>query len=568
MTPLPTRLTRGRWLLYALAALLAVLVYFFDLDGQHIPKNGDEYPYEHIARMTAASGHLLPLQSELDDMRNTKPPMLFWQGIASTNWGADWTLWHLRYPSVIYTLLTALMVFLLATRLARDPGKGFLGALAFLAFFSTYRFGRPFLTNPPEVFWLFLPLFILLYWGRAAFASRSLPLLLGAVIGVGLLYKSFALLLPIGLCLALWYLAQRQYRLGPFLRKDLWKLAVIAVVALAAFSLWFALDPQPQEIWREFVLKENAGKFDPHSSSGYLSKLLWGTSSFWVLVLGYPLNAGLLAFPVIGLMIGALRQRHTLSDAEKLLWIWVLVLLVVFSLPSQRSARYLLAAMPAIAVLGALGWQRISRAWFVLSLVIVAVAVAGLAYLSVRLQAAMPGEALYPLLTWLLYGATILLALAAMARPALTRIGSCVAVLLVFLSLAAFLRPFDGALGQYPQETQRRLAGAEVWVPYDFNAKYELYRFLLPGATIRGYVEEREENIAELASTYPIFAVRVPLATESGERCEVIGQRLDLRGRQTDAEIKAILHGKVLENLFLKELLMECPAATTPAPRP
>ena len=38
---------------YLLACLLAVFTYFYGLDSQHIPKNGDEYPYEHIARLTA-----------------------------------------------------------------------------------------------------------------------------------------------------------------------------------------------------------------------------------------------------------------------------------------------------------------------------------------------------------------------------------------------------------------------------------------------------------------------------------------------------------------------------------
>ena len=73
---------------YGLATLLAVFTYFYGLDSQYIPKNGDEYPYEHITRLTAGSGHLLPLQSQLDNMRNTKPPLLFWQGIASTDWAS------------------------------------------------------------------------------------------------------------------------------------------------------------------------------------------------------------------------------------------------------------------------------------------------------------------------------------------------------------------------------------------------------------------------------------------------------------------------------------------------
>ena len=66
---------------YLLACLLAVFTYFYGLDSPHIPKNGDEFPYAHITRLTADSGHLLPLQSQLNNMRNTKPPLLFWQGI-------------------------------------------------------------------------------------------------------------------------------------------------------------------------------------------------------------------------------------------------------------------------------------------------------------------------------------------------------------------------------------------------------------------------------------------------------------------------------------------------------
>ena len=86
--------------------------------------------------------------------------------------GTYWTLWTLRYPSVLYTLLTAAMVFLLARRFARSTSAGCLAALTYLAFFSTYHYGRPFLTNAPETFWLFLAWFIPLYWrtGDAALA--------------------------------------------------------------------------------------------------------------------------------------------------------------------------------------------------------------------------------------------------------------------------------------------------------------------------------------------------------------------------------------------------------------
>ncbi|MDD5240254.1 MAG: phospholipid carrier-dependent glycosyltransferase [Sulfuricella sp.] len=546
---------------YVLATLLAVFTYFYGLDSQHIPKNGDEYPYEQITRLTADSGRLLPLQSQLDNMRNTKPPLLFWQGIASTDWGQDWTLWHLRYPSVIYTLLTALMAFLLGWKLSRQLETGFVAALAFLAFFNTYKYGRPFLTNPPEVFWIFLPFFSLLYWRPAAFDSRYLaPLLLGVAIGIGLLYKSFALLLPVGLALSWWYLHHRNYRLADFLAKDALKLTAIAVVSLAIFGLWFFLDPDPQAIWKEFVVGENIGKFDPQGD-GYLSKLLWGGSSIWNLALASVSNAGLLAFPVLALFFVTYKRRNQLSEAEKLLWIWVFTLFLVFSLPSQRSGRYVLAAMPALAVLCALNWHRISRKAFVVSLVVAGGIIATLAYFSLRLQHEMVGFHLYPMAHWVLLAGTVSLTLLAIFVPKFTRLSVNVVAILMMLFLASFLRPFDGPLGNYSARIQQYAKGKEVRVPCNFRAHDERYRFILPGADIQGYRDDTGLSTTELAARYPLLAVQLPLNETGCANCKIIGQRLDIRGRHNSREIKEMLMGKVFENLFVREMLIETAGA-------
>ncbi len=51
--------TSSPWMLIWGFALLcmATFTYFFGLDSLQIPKNGDEFPYAHIARLTADSGH-------------------------------------------------------------------------------------------------------------------------------------------------------------------------------------------------------------------------------------------------------------------------------------------------------------------------------------------------------------------------------------------------------------------------------------------------------------------------------------------------------------------------------
>ena len=544
---------------HGLVTLLAAFTYLYGLDSQHIPKNGDEYPYEHITRLTADSGRLLPLRSELPGMRNTKPPLLFWQGIASTGWGRRWTLWDLRTPSVVYTLLTGLLVFLLGSRLSGRPETGLVAGLSFLAFFSTYRYGRPFLTNPPEVFWLFLPFFALLYWGKAAPASRfAFPLLAGVAIGIALLYKSFALVVPAGLGLAGLYVHSRDYRLATFLARDSWKVLITLSVSLALFGAWFLLDPDPGAVWREFVLGENVGKFD--LPGGYLPRLLWGTSSLWSLAMGYPLNAGLLFFPVVALFVIAWRSRRELSDGEGGLWIWVLTLFLAFAVPSQRSSRYLLPAMPALAVLLALGWRRIPRWAFTLSLLASAAVIAVIATLSLLLQHALPGPRLYPLAHWALLAGAGAVVLAALCVPALTRPTVHAAVFLCTLSFAAFLRPFDGPLGQYDADAQRQVQGREVWVPVDFIAKEEGYRFLLPGAHVRGYPEERDTRAGDLLARYPLVVIRRPLSDVAAQAGRVLGQRLDLRGRQTAREIGEILSGNVLEHLFVREQLIEARA--------
>jgi 4-amino-4-deoxy-L-arabinose transferase-like glycosyltransferase len=544
-----------------LLALLAAFTYLYGLGSPHIPKNGDEYPYEHITRLTADSGRLLPLRSELPGIANTKPPLLFWQGIASTGWGRRWTLWHLRYPSVVYTLLTALLAFLLGSRLSGRPETGLAAALSFLAFFSTYRYGRPFLTNAPEVFWLFLPFFALLYWRATATASRlAFPLFAGIAFGIGLLYKSFALAVPAALGLSGWYLLRREGRLADFLARDSRKVLLTLSVSLALFGTWFLLDPDPGAVWREFVLRENLGKFD--LPGGYLPRLLWGTSSLWSLALGYPLNAGLLLFPVAALFVLAWRSRHELSDEERGLWMWVLVVFLVFAVPSQRSSRYLLPAMPALAVLLALRWRRIPRWAFAASLLAVAVVLAAIAHLSVRLQHAVPGPPLYPPAHWLLLALAGTVTFVALGVPALTRPLVFAAVFLCYLSFAAFLRPFDGPLGRYDAAAQAQVQGRDVWVPVDFVAKEEGYRFLLPGAHVRPYREERDARAALLLARYPLVVIRRPLRDGPAETGRVLGQRLDLRGRQTAREIGEILRGNVLEHLFVLEQLIEAPAGT------
>jgi hypothetical protein len=574
-TPAPGHLLM--W--YVLCGCGAILVYLFGLDSQYIPKNGDEYVYAHITRLTAQSQHLLPLRAETEGMGNTKPPLLFWQGLISTRWAQVWTLTRLRWPNTIYTLLTAVLIGLSAWKIAGTMGgadgggwgnleTGFTAALAYLAFFSTYRYGRPFLTNSPEVFWVtvcFVPVLWRTLTTRIDLISWPGAGFFGCAAGLVLLYKSFVLLVPIEFALLWWCLHRRRYRWRDVMRHDLPRLVFIAVIALFIFALWFMLSPDPQAIWRDFVVGENAGKLKSPGSD-YLSKLLWGSSSMWNLALGYAQNAFFLAAPVLLLFVIAWRRRSQLAEAEKLLWILIIVWFAVFCLPSQRSSRYLIDVMPALAVICALQWKNIPRWAFVTTHALVLLFLGAFAWLSLRLVDSLENASGVPQpeygpAWWLLLGATAWVSLQGCFWPRMTRTTANVAILLCYLVFAVFIHPLDGPLGHFRPETVALLRGKQVGVSYEFNAGYEGYQFVLPGADIVGYRGDSSLSAADLAARYAFFTVTVPVQ-QTGltcPGCSIVDQRLYLRGRQSSEEIRDMLHGDILRHLFMRELLVRGP---------
>ncbi|MFZ4116329.1 MAG: phospholipid carrier-dependent glycosyltransferase [Chthoniobacterales bacterium] len=580
------------FLISLLAALFAASVYFYGLGSDHIATNGDELVYAQIARATAESGHWLPLQAPIARLQNTKPPLLFWQGIISTDWAKNWTLFHLRWPNVLYTLLTALMIGLIGGGIFRKKERGLLAALLFLSFFGTFRYGRCFLTSAPEVFWLSLPCFLLLAWPRLLHFWRVLPLL-GIILGIGLLYKSFTLVVPVVAVLGWWSLQARNYQLKSWIRSDLRKIIFIALVALTIFSLWFFLDPNPQAILDHFILKENLGKFDA-GTGNYLFNFFIGSSSIWRNVIAYPLNAGLLAPAVVALFVlrwknrgqarildksvliqeateATLKTKYFVKNSsltpifEQRLWIWLITIFLVFSLPNQRDERYLLLGMPALALLLASYWERIPRSILALSLAAVVVIAAGLGGLGLLLQhhlAGLPwGAYHYPLAYWIVLVGTMAFALLGLFQTCWTRLFVAPGILLLYLCYACFLWPFDGPLGHFNKTSQELAVQKRIWVPINFNAREESYRFLLPHATaLIPYDYKATITIEEMQQKVPRFIISLPLTDQSGENLQnvhLIGRRLNLIDRFNAQETQAMFLGDIAKYLFHQDLLME-----------
>ena len=550
-------------------ALLVALAYLFGLGGDHIPRNGDELVYAHIARLTAQNGHWLPLVSSFDFMRNTKPPLLFWQAMVAGGWAQEghWTLLNLRLPSVVYTWGITLMVALLTWKTVRrveappdvnaaTPAQrnhhaltmGAIAALIYLSFFTTYRYGRPYLTSAPETFWLF-GVFFAMAWSPARLLSSSwkFPLIAGIAIGIGCLYKSFVMVVPVGFGLALCYqtvgaqMAPWQI-LRPGIVKDSVKVALTCALGLGIFGLWFAIDPQPDEVWREFVVGENAGKMN--NAKGYFKTAFGGSSSIFTILTGYFSNALFLLPLSVGCFVAAwrsYRQRQgtaqAISPAEKIMWLWLLALALVFMLPTQRSTRYLIPAMPALAIVIALYWQRIGRIWFSLTLVVCLVGLLAMGLIAYGAVRATQDPWILSPLFWLYVSSAAVACVAGLFNKAWTRPITALSAFSVLFALAWVTNPFNGELSRFKPETNVLLVGQPVQVPSNFNGHFERYEFIIPGAKIKDYFAAQPVDFIDvegLFKTSRYVLVQRRVGQSPCTRCRIIDERWDLRSRQDE----------------------------------
>jgi len=578
---------------------IAIALYVLGLGSFYAPTNGDEMVYIHIARMTAESGHWLPLQSEIIDTRNTKPPLLFWQAMVAGDWGNHWSLLALRIPSILYTFATTALIALFTYQMAdgNQPHKlrtACLAAVLYLLFFSTFRYARVYLTSAPETFWLALPMFWLLWRhlrspvaGNAADWSAPPPWgfvtysLFGIAMGLGAAYKSFALVAPAAAALWCAILATEDDIRWPTLLRTTLGVTWSALLGVAVFALWFVLDPDPASVWQEFVVAENAGKMS--GGQGYWHAALYGAYPMWTQLLAYPENGGLLFFAVLGFMLPGLprafkRQTYVqMAPALRIVLVWLVVWLVIFTIPSQRSARYVIPAMPALAIAMALAWDRIPRAWFWITAAITApalVLLARIGWVMADMQIATP----------LQNAMTLIAACAGLAGATATffikhwvRTGALVSCLAVYATFGLMVAPLEAPSAQYSPTVQAQVKGRRIAVPNGFTGQYERFHFVFPASRLTPYDAEGRNTGALKPELPPAERMQFLLgqfdavvwlqeneddAPSCVPACRVLGSRWHVKSRHKSGEVTLDNLWYPQQWLFRKEWLI----VTTPAP--
>jgi hypothetical protein len=265
---------------------------------------------------------------------------------------------------------------------------------------------------------------------------------------------------------------------------------------------------------------------------------------------------------LISALIQCWRERRFLSLEEALLLLLVLAFFIVFSLPSQRSGRYLLPVMPAFATLIALYWDRLPLWGFRIALILQLVLLSTLTWVGSNLQLSnflgQPGIWNYSPWHWGFMVTAIVLVMLGIFNRERSKAIALAGCFLCYCALTTSLSPLEGSLGRYSQSSIQSVAGKDVWVPCDYRAKDEEYRLLLPGAILHGYLAKDANQIQLLSSTYPLVAIHSPVGVEPTlcESCKIVGKRVEMRARHSNAEIQAILRGHIGEHLFVNEYLI------------
>jgi hypothetical protein len=244
----------------------------------------------------------------------------------------------------------------------------------------------------------------------------------------------------------------------------------------------------------------------------------------------------------------------------------------VFTIPSQRSERYVIPAMPALAIGMALLWQRIGRIWSLATLLLVAPALVLLARIADVIGDMDIGSPLLSTLALLVAGLGLLAICLGLFNARWTRNASLFACATVYACFGLMVAPLSHPDADYPASVRAQLQGKRVAVPNGFTGQYENYHFVLPGATIIPFDAEGRHT-GELYTDMPPparlqrllneFDAVVWLQDDEDQEhptclpgCKLIAQRWHVKSRHKSGEITLDNLWYPQEWLFSREWLL------------
>lgn len=325
---------RPLWLVLALFAWLLVTAWVRPLMAP------DEGRYGGVALAMLRSGDwLVPRLDGLPFFH--KPPLFYWIGAAAMSVTGP-VEWAARLPSVLGAGAGATALYLFLRRWSTAHVA--LLSIVVLATMPFFFLGAQF-ANLDMLVAGCIACTVLLAASAALSKEHEEPwrlLLAGAYLfaAAGLLAKGLIGLVLPAMVIMIWCAATRRLPLALRLASWLPGWAVLLAVA----GPWFvAMQMKYPEFFDYFVITQHFRRF---ASSGFNNE-----HGFWFYL---PVLAGL-TLPWFGWMLVPRGKdgdaRPGRSDVDWLMWIWLAVIVVFFSLPRSKLVGYVLPALPPLAYL-------------------------------------------------------------------------------------------------------------------------------------------------------------------------------------------------------------------------
>jgi len=321
-----------------LAILAFSTLFFVNLGSGHLWA-ADEQTYSQWAfHMFKTGDYMAPWAYGVVLMWIGKPPLFMWlMSLAYQIFGV--TNFAARFWSAVFGTLSLILVFYLGKKLY-NLHVGFISALVLGTFTTFYAFARHAMLDVTFVFFILASLYFLLLSEKTERTNQYVALG-GIFFGLAFLTKQVAaFLIPV---IAFAYFAATGKGIRFLFTKRFALFWLVGVLIVAPWMIYMAFLFGP-DFWHSFFvfsgIMRASTPIEGHVG-GYLfyfDYLVNNENLFWVILL--PFSAALCAF-------NAVTKR---SKGDTLIFAWMAIVLVVFTLIQTKLEWYILPAFPAFAI--------------------------------------------------------------------------------------------------------------------------------------------------------------------------------------------------------------------------
>ncbi len=320
-------------------AILSFILLFANLHRGDL-SGYDDAVYAHEAKIVLQTNDWFTLKlNGYPDF--DKPPLFVWL-IAISFKGLGVSDFAAKFPSALLGFGTILLVYFLAQRLSDGRWIPVLSMLVLMSTQYFLKYSMHAMTGVPFTFFFTLAI----YWYLRSQSNPGYLLLCGVAVGLATMTVSPMGLIPLGI-IGLHLIFTKRF--------DLFFSRYWAGCLLASFLLPMIWYVRQYQLFGEEFLAQHFANLLNHTISrqpkGYEEKLAWHFEYAILLLKHY---WPWLPFLIVGLVVAVRKALTEKAENSALLSLWVLCVVVPFSMADSKVLRYILPAFPAFSVLAAI----------------------------------------------------------------------------------------------------------------------------------------------------------------------------------------------------------------------